>query len=241
MRIVYIILLLLCACSNEKVEYEAFKVATSADNPPYSFIENDKIVGFEIDLINKIAQEMGAPIVIVNIPFSGIIQSLVNGDVDLLIAGMSQTPERSKMADFSEPYFYSTMSLITSGDFKITTLDDLKGKVIGAQIGSTWQEAAQNLVAKTPGLQLRVLANNFLLIEELKVGNIDAIVMESPQVSQFIARDNSLHKFDLLDNKSALAIVLKKDSSLKKEVNNIILKLQKEGYIEFLADKWLEL
>jgi ABC-type amino acid transport substrate-binding protein len=235
---VYFVLLLLYSCGSEQQKYEAFQVATSADNPPYSFIEEDQIVGFEIDLINRIAQEINARIVIKNVPFGGIIQSLVNGDVDLLIAGVSKTPERDKMVDFSIPYFYSTTALITKSDLKITNLQDLKDKIIGAQIGSTWQTEAQNIADKTPGVKLKILANNFLLVEELRAGNIDAVVMEMPQVKEFISRHRELGQFELSYSKSALSIAFKKGSSLKNKVDDAILKLQEEGYIKFLVEKW---
>jgi ABC-type amino acid transport substrate-binding protein len=82
------------------------------------------------------------------------------------------------------------------------------------------------------------LANNFLLLKELSSSNIDAIILESPQASEFITQYNNLNRFDLSDTKSSLSMVFLKNSGLRQKINDVILKLQNDGYIDGLAKKW---
>src|SRR5689334_958577 len=103
----------LTACGNSSKE-DALVVGTSADNPPYEFMEKDKIVGFDIDLIEAIAQELGKEIVVKNMEFSALVPALTSNHIDLAIAGISANEVRGEAVDFSDTYTSSVISMITN-------------------------------------------------------------------------------------------------------------------------------
>jgi polar amino acid transport system substrate-binding protein len=95
-------------------------LGTAADYPPYEFhmmVEGkDKIVGFDIMIAEKIAEELGVELVIKDMAFDGLIAALQGGKIDIIIAGMSATPEREEAVDFSNQYYYEQQMLLVRGD-----------------------------------------------------------------------------------------------------------------------------
>ena len=104
-------LLLLPACSDNKNDH-VWIAGTSADNPPYEFMQNGEIVGFDIDLINEIGKFLGKKLEFRNMEFHSLLAALSTNSVDLVIAGLSNTPERSSRVDFSITYISSEIAIL---------------------------------------------------------------------------------------------------------------------------------
>lgn len=121
--------------------------ATEAAYPPFEFIENGKIQGFDIDLGNAIGQELGVRVRWKNMEWSGVLGSLENRLADAILSGMTITEERKQKGyGFSRPYFLSGQAIVRrKGDRAIRGPEDLKGRVIAVQIETTGQEAAEKL------------------------------------------------------------------------------------------------
>jgi polar amino acid transport system substrate-binding protein len=232
------LLLLLVSCSAPQEEDNALYVGTSADNPPFEFVQNGQIVGFDIDLINEIANKLGKKIIIKNMSFQSLVPAVTNSDVQIVIAGISATERRAENMDFSIPYLSFAMSVITKDSFKIDSIEQLAGKIIGVQLGSTWHNKATDIASDVANVKIRALANNLLLINELILGNIDAIIAESSQFGRFEKLNKQLNKFTIPSSECLFAIAFTKDSSLKEDVNKIILELKATGYLDLLFQKW---
>jgi polar amino acid transport system substrate-binding protein len=238
-NLIYILFFFLFACSN-KVEdsKNTLVVGTSADNNPLEFVKGGEIVGFDIDLINEIARHLGKTVKIKNMNFQGLIPALHSGDVELLIAGLSATEKRKESLDFSISYERSSMSILTKDGFQISSLQDLQGKILGAQMGSAWYQYAAGLQKEFTDLKIKALGNNLLLVQELALGNIDALIVETCQVDKYKNINENFNSFELEDSKSFLSIVFPKRSGLKDEVDKVISELKDNGYIAFLEEKW---
>lgn len=241
-------ILLLCnammitSCSKEETTdhlKDAIIVATSADNPVYEFIQDGKVVGMDIDIINAIGQVLGKKIIIKNIDFPGLFPALSSGNVDLVIAAISVTEERNKYFDFSDTYASSHLGLLYKDD-NIKSLSDIANKTIGAQLGSTWEQAANDLAKTMSGLLVRSLANNLVLVEELKHGTIDAVVAEDIQLNKFMQNNPGLKRMELPEYVSTFAIVGKKDSPLIEHVNQAIIKLRNDGTLDKIKRHWIK-
>ena len=233
----HLLLLLLFACSSE-VDDKTIVVATSADNMPFEFIKIGEVVGFDIDLINEIGKRLGKTVKIKNMSFQGLIPALHSMDAQLLIAGMSETEKRGVSVDFSIPYAKSGMSVLTKSGFKIESIDDLQGKVIGAQMGSTWYQYALSVKEKVPNIEIKALANNLLLAEQLMAGGIDSMIVETCQVETYKNMDKNLNSLELPDAVFYFSMVFPRNSSLKADVDKVISELTAEGYIAILEKKW---
>ena len=234
--------LLLCFilvnCEQKNNRAELFIVGTCGDNPPFEFIQNGQLVGFDMDLAKLLANELGKKLVIKNMAFQGLLPALSSGSVDVLISGLAKTSEREQNVDFSAPYVETSMSILTNENFILTDIGQLKGKIIGAQMGTTWHQEAKKIQSNVQDVKLRLLLNNLLLINELMLGKIDALVVESAQVQKFKNIHYRIKSFEIADSKSVLSIAMVKNSKLKNPLDKAILSLKNSGAIALLSKKW---
>lgn len=156
--------LLLAACgksnemsSNSSKNDKVLKMATSADFKPFESRDKEgNIVGFDIDLANLIADELGYKLEIQDMNFDGLIGALQSKRVDMVMAGMSTTEKRKKNVDFSKEYHRSGEMFLSLPDKKIESLESLEGKTVGVQLG-TIQEEGANELSKNMDLRLNLL------------------------------------------------------------------------------------
>jgi polar amino acid transport system substrate-binding protein len=228
---VSILLLILCGCNNSS---DKLVIGTSGDNPPYEYIKDNQVVGIDIDIIKSIAKVLDKEIEIKNMDFSMLIPSLITGHVDLIIAGLNSTEERRKNVDFSDVYFASPNLAILFKKDKNLSMLNIKNKILGAQIGTTWSNIAHNL-----SNNVRELSSNLVLIEELNIENIDALVLEQSQTLEFVKKYSNLTYF-IIDQSSDFVIALAKNSKMTKEINHAIRKLKEEKIIEKIKNEWIK-
>lgn len=241
LAVTFLSLFMLMSCDNKSADNnENLIVALSADNPPYEFIQEGNVVGLDIDIIEEIGKILEKKIVIKNLDFPGLFPALTSNNVDCIISGLSVTENRKEYFDFSDTYTSSQISVIFRKDDNLKNSNDLNGKIIGAQLGSTWEMEANNIAKEFPGTMVRALSNNLVLIEELKSGSVDAVILEKMQVDEFIKNNPSLSFFDAPELKSDFAIAFNKNSELVKQINEAIQKLQNNGKLEYIKKKWLK-
>lgn len=229
--------LILTAC--ESKNGEEIVVGTSADNPPYEFIQDGKIVGMDIDVINAISNYIGKKVVIKNLDFHGLMAALTSNNIDLAIAALSVTPARKARVDFSDTYTSVTIAVLYRSGDVYEKIDDLREKHVGAQLGSTWGQFAQEVSNKLH-IKIHSLANNLLLVEELRSKKLDAVLLEEAQAKNFIANDSNLTYFLVEKASSNCAIAFPRNSLLKDSVNNAIKVLEDNGTFEQIRKKWLK-
>jgi len=227
------------SCSDSSQSEHEIIAATSADNPPYEFIQDGKVTGLDIDVIEAIGKALDKKIVIKNLDFPGLFPALSSSNVELAIAAISITPERQEHFDFSDIYATSSMGVLYKDDV-IKSATDLSGKIIGVQLGTTWEGAAKEIAGKMPGTIVRSLSNNLVLVEELKSGAVDAVILETAQLEKFIANNPELKSMPLPEYTSEFAIVAPKNSELIKSVNSTIDTLRKDGTLDKIKKRWLQ-
>lgn len=161
-------------------EIPKLKIATDAAYPPFEFVDTatSEIVGFDIDLMKEIAKAGGFEVEFINTPWDGIFVGLDNDNYDAVISAVSITDERKVTYDFSDPYYSIFQALIVrkADADKFKSLADLKGKKVGAQIGTT----GAIHVGKDPNVKLVNYDDNGLAIEALLKGDVDAVVCDHP-------------------------------------------------------------
>ena len=221
-------------------------VGVSPDYPPFEYTEDGKIVGFDIDFMHMLGEKMGKKIEIKEMEFSSIIPSLNSGKINLIISSLSKNSEREKNISFSDPYYTSAFSIITTKDNDVKTLDDFpKNAKIGVQTGSTMESFVNNYnESSDKSLEIVSLGSNFLLLEKLKLGEINALIVEDAQAPNFIKNMPELKSESVEDNvyideeENSYAIGVKKGSSFVIEINKNIEDLNTSGQIEELLKKW---
>ena len=233
----------LTACSgpssNDFADQKSIIVATSADNPPYEFIKDGEVVGLDIDIIKAIGEKLEKEIVIKNMDFPGLLPALTTGNVDAVITGITVTGERKKRVDFSHGYVSTAMEIMYKSEDTYCRIEDFAEKNIGVQTGTTWEMYAKSLQERFPSMQITSLPNNMLLVETLKAGNVDALIMEEVQVIKFKNKNEGLASLPLQDTQGEFAIAIQKDSGLVEKINKAIDQLQLEGKLYLIKTKWL--
>lgn len=233
-----LILTFLAGCDERKRE-DTLIIGTSADNPPYEFIQDGNVVGLDIDIINAIANKLGKKIVIKNLDFNGLIAALTSKNLDLVIAGLSNTPERNEKVDFSSTYITTTIAVLYRAKEGAENKYDLSNKNIGAQLGTTWGKIAKDLSEQLNG-NLHLLSNNLMLVKELTTSKIDAVLLEEAQAKKFMDNNKELAYYVLEDFSSEFAIALPLGSDLKASIDNALKALDEDGTLGAIRKKWLE-
>lgn len=218
-------------------------LGTCADYAPYEFHKKidgkDKIIGFDIEIAKEIAKDLGVELEIRDMGFDGLIPSLKTGKVDILISGMTPTPERAKQVDFSKVYYKAVQSVMirTEDKDKYKSVDNLAGKKVGAQKASIQDEIARKEIKNANIVSLGKVTE---LTLSLKTKRADAIIVEGPVAKAYADKNKDLMIADIKvgnpDEGSAIAV--QKDSKdFVDAINKTIDRLVSEGKIEQFVTK----
>ncbi|MEB3701657.1 Amino acid ABC transporter substrate-binding protein [Candidatus Bealeia paramacronuclearis] len=242
--IVCVLLLSLGGCGEKKKDPNApYIVMTSPDNPPFEYVDtssgSEKIVGFDIEMMNKIADHLGWKIEVVPADFASLIPAIQSGRADMVIASMVPTPEREKSVDFSTPYYQNSPAFLIRKGATIQGVADLTNRQVGVQLGSTHEQAAKKLSNNNEIFNVLSLTRIGDLVQELKTGRIDAVLIEKPVAEGIIANNPDLAVIDATDVQAeSPAIAFPNGSPLVVPVNKAIEELKSTGVIESMAKLW---
>lgn len=225
--------------AQSKYAGQTLVMVTSADYPPYEFRDTasgrNEIIGFDVDIANYIAQELGFELKIQDTDFSGIIPALQSQRADFAMAGMTPTAERRQNVDFSEIYYEAKNTIVALNGSNFQQPEDLAGKRVGVQLGSTQETAAKEF----KGVTIVPLNRTGEIIQEVKSQRIDAAIIEDTIATGFIANNPDL-EFNTIENtgEAGSAIAFPKGSALVTDFNRVLQQMQGSGEIERLVNKW---
>ncbi|RKQ30940.1 amino acid ABC transporter substrate-binding protein [Oceanobacillus halophilus] len=226
------------AAETDSEEKQVLKMATSADFPPFeSFDKEGNFEGFDIDIAQAIADELGYELEMEDMNFDGLIGALQSGRVDMVMAGMSATDERKENVDFSVEYHRSGEMFVTKKDAEITSLEDLEGKVVGVQLGTIQEEGADELSGEY-GFEVKKVDKAALLVQELNSNRIDVGYMDKTVAEGFIEEQDLAGFDDPTTVSPGMAIAFPKGSELIDEINEALETLIDNGTITELEEKW---
>ena len=236
-------LMVLAACGEKSKQSDGQKalvVLVSPDNPPFEFKDTaqggDKVIGFDMDVIQKVGEHLGRPIQIVEMDFAAIIPALQAGRADMAISGLSPTEERKKSIDFSEPYHVDKKALLVLEDSSIASEKDLQNKKLGAQLGSAHEVVAKKWAETTPGLTVISLGKIGEMVQELKNRRIQAILFEDTAARKIASSTPGLKVVLLTVEGGPSAIGFPKGSPLVEPTNKALKEMNAD--IEQLEAKW---
>lgn len=217
-------------------------MGTSGDYAPFEYIDTakgDNIIGIDIDIAKAVTEKLGYEFEVRDMDFGGLIQALQSGQVDFVLAAMSATEDRKKSVDFSEVYYTSKHMIVSKKDSGITKVEDLKGKKIGAQLGSIQEEKANEL-AET--VEMTVENRNRIpeLIQEIKAGRFDAAIIEDTVAKGYLDNNADLEGFTVEDADGGYAIALPKNSELTEEFNKVLKEMIDNGEVDAIIKKYFE-
>lgn len=242
MTIIAAVAMLTAGCGGGEKKADGEKVLRVATEPTFAPFEFQKegskdYDGFDMDLARAIGKQMGYKVEIVNMGFDALIPALNTGNIDVAIAGMNITEERKKVVTFSEPYYTSGLVIMVKKDNNdINNIDDLKGKCIAAQIGTTSELKAREI----EGTVVKTFNTQDEAALELKNGGVDALIGDIPVAEYYLAKGGN--KFAKLVGEKMkdgqYGIAVKKDSKLAEDINKAMAELKKNGEFAKIHQKW---
>ena len=219
------------------VEAGKLTMATNATFPPYEMTtDTGAFEGIDVDTAQAIAEKLGLELQIDDMEFDAALLSVQQGKADIVMAGVTVTDERKAVMDFSGSYATGIQSIIVPEGSDIATPDDLAGKKIGTQRGTTGyiycsdDFGDENVVAYDDGLTAVQALNN---------GQVDAVVIDNAPAQEFIAANPGLKILDTSYAEEDYAIGMAKGSSLEDAVNAALKELKADGTLQSIVDKYI--
>ncbi|AMO48751.1 Arginine ABC transporter, periplasmic arginine-binding protein ArtI [Enterobacter sp. FY-07] len=234
---------LLASVSLSATAAQTIRFATEASYPPFESTDaNNKIVGFDVDLANALCKEIDATCTFTNQAFDSLIPSLKFRRFDAVMAGMDITPEREKQVLFTTPY-YDNSALFVGQQGKFTSIDQLKGKRVGVQNGTTHQKFINDKHPEITTVPYDSYQNARL---DLQNGRIDAVFGDTAVVTEWLKADTKLAAVgDKVTDKeyfgTGLGIAVRQgNTELQQKFNTALEKVKKDGTYQTIYNKWFQ-
>ncbi len=219
------------------VETGKLTMATNATFPPYEMTtDTGAFEGIDVDTAQAIAEKLGLELQIDDMEFDAALLSVQQGKADIVMAGVTVTDERKAVMDFSDSYATGIQSIIVPEGSDIATPDDLAGKKIGTQRGTTGyiycsdDFGDENVVAYDSGLTAVQALNN---------GQVDAVVIDNAPAQEYVAANPGLVVLDTSYAEEDYAIGMAKGSALEDAINAALEELKADGTLQSIVDKYI--
>ena len=214
-------------------------MCTNAEFPPYEYKEGGNFVGIDVEVSKLLGQKLGVEVEILDIAFDSLIPTVTSGKADFAMAGMTVTEDRQEYVDFSHTYQTAVQSIVVPSNSAIEDIDDLNGKKIGVQQGTTGDIYCTNDYGNDFIERFPKIVDGF---QAMKSGRIDACVVDDEVAKNIVAQDSSSYK--ILDTKYAeeeYAIAVKKgNTELLDKINKVIDEIKSSGELKRIVDKYIK-
>ncbi len=231
---------LLAACG-KKDTTKYLVMGTNAEFPPFETrggANGSEVVGFDVEVARAIAAKAGLPLKIEDMKFDSLLPALSAGKVDLVLAGMTITDERSRNVDFSAPYYKATqVVLILAGSPIPQTKEDLKGMKIAVQLGTTGDGAAVEIAGQD---NVRQFTSAMDAVVELMNGKVECVVIDEQPAIQFAKKNPELMLVRPQFDDEFYGVAVKKgNAELLAKVNEALAEIAADGRYDQFVDRWM--
>ena len=233
--LMFAMIFMFAACGgNKEAAQKIYVVGTNAEYPPFEYVENGEIAGFDAEIIKEAAKRMGIEYKWLNTNFDGLIPALQTKKVDIVIAGMSVTPEREKAVNFSIPYLTSNVAIVTNSKNPIKDMNDLSGKSYGVELGTTKEASAR----KIDGAEVVPFSSTTGALVALKSGKIDGMVLDESVSSKYIEKNPELVLVGVMEGEPKAAAFNKDDKELMENFSKVLEEMITDGTVAELREKY---
>ncbi len=232
-----------CGASNDAPADEVKEeliMGTNATFPPYEYYDEDgeTIIGIDAEIAQAVADKLGMTLTIKDMEFESLLTAVQSGAVDIVFAGLTVTDERKESVDFSITYATGIQVIIVPNDSEIASVDDLAGKTIGVQAGTTGDIYCTDEFGQD---NVKQFANGALAVAALQNGQVDCVVIDNEPAKSFVAANDGLK---ILDTEYAVedyaAAISKENTELTAKVNAAMEELTADGTIDAIIAKYIK-
>ena len=222
----------------ETVTEGKLTMATNAEFPPYEFYDSDNVVGIDAEVAAKIAEKLGLELEIVDVEFDSIIPGVQSGKYDMGMAGMTVTEDRLKEVIFTDSYATGVQVVIVKEGSDIKSLDDIAGKKIGVQQGTTGDIYASDDFGEE---NVTKFANGALAVEGLKGDKVDCVIIDNEPAKNYVAANEGLTILETEYTTEDYAIsIAKEKEDLRNAINDALKELIDDGTVKEIVDKYIK-
>ena len=222
----------------ENTDGGVLRMGTNATFPPYEYVdENNEVAGIDADIAAAIAEKLGMELEITDMAFDSLIPALQSDTIDIVLAGMTVDPERAEQVNFTDSYATGVQVIIVPEGSDIASPDDLEGKNIGVQTGTTGDlyctdDYGQEFVKQ--------FDNGPLAVAALVNGQVDCVVIDNEPAKNYGPANQGLKILDTAyANEEYAAAIAKDNTELFEQVNAAIQELKEDGTIDSIIEKYI--
>jgi ABC-type amino acid transport substrate-binding protein len=213
-------------------------VGSDIPYPPFEFGDPPKYKGFDIDLANEIAKRLGLTTQFQDTAFDTIFVNLAADQFDAVVSASTITPERQNTVDFSDPYYEAQQALVVLPDSDIKSVDDLAGKTVAAQDGTTGEAYAND---ETDAGSVQQYPQGPDTINALKSGQVDAAILDQPVAQDAVEKQGGIKIATPIPTGELYGIAFQKDNdALREAVNKQIKAMEADGTLDKIYQKWFK-
>lgn len=216
----------------------AGKLTLCSDIPyePFEFVEDGENVGFDIDLAQATADDLGVDLEVITTAFEAIQSgsALDTNQCDIALSGMTITEERATKMDFSKPYLKDNLALMTKKDSDITSIDDLQGEKAGVQQATTGEAYATD-----HGVEPVQFEDAGLMTQGIQSGQVDAVIANISTIFAATEADDTLHLVEEYDTGEVIGAAVKQgNTALLEQFETTVTELRESGEYDDIVDQW---
>lgn len=225
--------------SADDAEMPEYTVATDSNYVPFEYLntETQEMEGFDIDLINAVAEKVGFTINLEVVEFDGIVSGMGTGRYDIGIAGMTITEERAESFDFSDPYYDAGLMLaVREDEEEIQSVDDLDGRPVATRASTT----SETYLIDNTDAEVRTFPDIVNAYQDLVAGRVDAVIYDLPNVQYYIGTEaiGEMKTVGETLTGEQYGIAFPQDSELTEQVNDALAELKEDGTYGDIYEEW---
>lgn len=221
-----------------KKESKVLVMATNAEFPPYEYYDDatQQVTGIDVEIAQAIANKLGKELKVEDMAFDSIITAVTSGKADIGLAGMTVEPDRLESVNFSDPYTTAAQVIIVKEGSSVASPDDLKGRKIGVQLGTTGDQYADDIEDAT----VERYNKGYEAVQALTQDKLDAVIIDREPAKVFVKENEGLVILDEEYTLEDYAIAIsKKNDKLLEQVNDALAELKESGELQKIIDKYI--
>lgn len=229
---------MLCCFAGCAAKDNTLTMGTNAAFPPYEYVDDEgNIVGIDAEIAAALAEKLGMELEIKDMDFNSLITACAGGSVDVVLAGMTVDEERKQSVNFSDSYATGVQVIIVKEGSPIATVDDLDGKIIGVQSGTTGDIYCTDDYGQD---NVKQYDNGALAVEALKNDQVDCVIIDNEPAKNFVAANEGLKILETEYAVEDYAIaVAKENTELLEKINTAMAELKADGTIDKIINRYI--